>query len=127
MKTTLLTILCFAMMNIVKAQQYSELVNKELQFVQRNGSNTLYLANINGGIEVEGYDGDIIEIKAKIDVMAKTEVRLEEAKNAIQIAVIDRVDTIALFVTNPCSTYGKLVNWTTIKNQERSGDTTGIV
>ncbi len=99
----------------LQAQQHTETVNKELQFEKRNASNVLYLANISGHMDVEGYDGNVIQVEAKIKLMAKTQSRLDEAKESITIGVLDRMDTIAVYATNPCSTY-------TNERSERGGN-----
>lgn len=111
MKKTTITIgLLTALCSTVMAQQHNETVKKELQFEQKSQNNVLYLANISGHMEVEGYDGDIIQIEANMRLKAKTEKRMEEAKEAIKVAVIDRMDTLIVYTTNKCSTFGKRSN-----------------
>jgi hypothetical protein len=41
-------------------------------------------------------------------IRAKTEARLEKGKKEIQLGVIDRVDTLILFVEGPCLSFGKV-------------------
>ena len=91
----------------LQAQQHTETVKKELQFEKPNASNVLYLANISGHMDVEGYDGNVIQVEAKIKLMAKTQSRLDEAKESITIGVLDRMDTMAVYTTNPCSNYAR--------------------
>lgn len=108
MKKTTITIgLLLALVSTVLAQQHNETLKREYQFEKKSSNNVLYLANISGHMDVEGYDGDIIQVEAKIKLLAKTEARLEQAKEAIGIALLDRMDTMAVYSTNPCSTFGR--------------------
>jgi len=42
----------------VLAQDFSEKITKEFTFEKKGLNNTILLANINGDIRVEGYEGD---------------------------------------------------------------------
>ncbi len=96
----------------LNAQQHTETFKKELRFEHPSPTSVLYIANVSGSITVEGYDGDIIEVEAKRDIKAKTDAGLEEAKQLIKIAVIDGVDTLIVYSTQPCSTFGPVnENW----------------
>ncbi|HNP19106.1 MAG TPA: hypothetical protein PKL31_11765 [Fulvivirga sp.] len=96
----------------LNAQQHTETFKKELKFEKPTATSVLYIANVSGSIEVEGYDGDIIEVEAKRDIMAQSNTRLEEAKQLINVAVINRVDTLIVYTTQPCSTFGSVnENW----------------
>ncbi|MGE0588837.1 MAG: hypothetical protein AB7O48_09700 [Cyclobacteriaceae bacterium] len=89
------------------AQQFNETIKKELQFEKRGTSNALMIANINGHVRVEGYNGDKILLTVDKEIMAKTNERLEKGKTEIQLGVIDLVDTLIVYVKIPCSDFGR--------------------
>src|SRR5690606_912875 len=90
----------------LQAQSFTEKITKELSFGKSPDQNTLMVANINGDINVTGYDGDRIIIEVNKEVRAKTPARLEKGK-AVSLGVIDRADTIILYVDGICSSFRK--------------------
>src|SRR5258707_13260882 len=88
------------------AQMFSDKITRELKFEKVSESNTLILANINGSIKVQGYDGDKILIEAERIIRAKTEARLEQGKKEMQVQQIDRVDTLIVYVGGGCNHFG---------------------
>lgn len=89
------------------AQQFNETIKKELAFEKKSDKNALMIANINGSIKVEGYDGDKIVVEVNKEILAKTNDRLEKGKNEIQLGVIDLADTLILYVKGTCSDFGR--------------------
>lgn len=88
-------------------QQFTEKIAKELTFEKKTDKNALMIANINGHIKVEGYDGDKILIEVDKQIMAKTNERLEKGKNELQLGIIDLADTLILYVKGTCSDFGR--------------------
>jgi hypothetical protein len=106
MKKILLTI-CALVPGILMAQQFSEKINKELKFEKKTAATTLMILNVNGFVRVEGYSGDKILVEVNKQLYAKTDARLERGKAEIQLGVIDRADTIILYVQGVCNEFGK--------------------
>jgi DUF4097 and DUF4098 domain-containing protein YvlB len=88
------------------AQSFSEKITKEFTFEQKSNSNALIVANINGDIHVTGYSGDKIVVEVTRIINAKTEARLEKGKK-VTLGVIDRADSIILYVDGLCQGFGK--------------------
>lgn len=84
------------------AQTFTDNITKEIAFEKPSADNALMLSNINGGIKVTGYDGDKIVLEVTKTINAKTSERLERGKAEVQLGVIDRADTIILYVTDGC-------------------------
>lgn len=101
----------------LQAQQHTETVRKELKFEKPGINNVLYIANINGDIEVEGYDGATIQVEAYKKITAKSDARLEEGKKAIQVSVIDLMDTLIVYGSQPCCPFSQSYD----RSQERGG------
>jgi DUF4097 and DUF4098 domain-containing protein YvlB len=90
------------------AQSFTEKITKELTFEKKGTNNALMVMNINGDIKVEGYEGDKILVEVEKIVNGKTQARLEKGKAEIQLGVLDRADTILLYVQGVCNEFGKL-------------------
>ena len=68
-----------------QAQTHRETITKTLQFERTAPTNVLYVANINGNIRAEGYNGSTIQIEVVKKINAKTESWLEEAKALLEL------------------------------------------
>lgn len=90
------------------AQTFSEKITKELSFEKKGANNTVMIFNINGHVKVEGYGGDKILIEVEKRINAKTDARLAKGKEEIQLGVLDRADTLLVYVKGICSEFGKL-------------------
>src|SRR5689334_21008719 len=91
----------------VVAQDHTEKISKEFTLEKRSPANALIVANINGDIKVASYEGDKILVEVTKTIRAKTEARLQKGKTEVQLGVIDRVDTLVLFVEGPCLSFGR--------------------
>lgn len=103
---TIMVLVGFFAMN-VSAQVHTEKISKEFKFEKPGPANTLMVANINGHIKVQGYTGDKILVEVSKTIKAKTDARLEKGKNEIAVGVIDRADTIILFVDGICNKFSR--------------------
>src|SRR6188768_2932221 len=89
------------------AQTHTEKISREFVLEKKSPDNALIVANINGDVKVISYEGDKIVVEVTKTIRAKTEARLEKGKSEIQLGVIDRVDTLVLFVEGPCISFGR--------------------
>ncbi len=89
------------------AQIHEEKITRELAFEKKSPENTLMIFNINGDVKIEGYAGDKIIVEVNKKIRAKTDERLELGKTEIQLAVMDRADTLMLYVGGVCNEFGK--------------------
>ncbi len=105
----LLIILITLVPSILWAQSFKDVITRELAFEKKDAA-TLMVLNINGHVRVEGYTGDKVQVEVNRQIYGKTEARLELGKKEIQLGVIDRADTIILYVQGYCNNFGKLKN-----------------
>lgn len=89
------------------AQTFSEKISKEYTFEKKSVDNAVMVANINGHIKVEGYDGDKVLLVVDKQIRAKTAERLEKGKQQIQLGVLDLADTLIFYVEGTGSEFGK--------------------
>jgi hypothetical protein len=92
---------------VTYAQNFSEKLSKELAFEKKSTDNTLIVANMNGTVKVTGYDGDKIIVEVTKSISAKTETRLEKGKKEVSLGIIDRADTLILYVQAGCNQFGR--------------------
>lgn len=90
------------------AQTHTEKISRELSFEKRSPENALIVANINGDVKVTSYEGDKIIVEVNKTIRAKTDARLEKGKQEIQLGVIDRADTLVLYVEGICNTFSRV-------------------
>lgn len=88
-------------------QTHSEKISKEVAF-EKAGANTVMIANINGDVKVESYNGTKVLVEVTKTINAKTDARLEKGKQAIQLGIMDRADTLIFFVEGTCSSFLKV-------------------
>ena len=104
MKTKLLMLSLLAC-QAVFAQQFSEKITKEFTFEKPSADNALMIANINGDVKVVGYEGSKIQVEVTRSIYAKTDARLEKGKQELKLGVMDRADTIILYVQEGCDNF----------------------
>lgn len=107
MKKLLIILIVMTCIATGYSQQFNETIKKELTFEKKSDKNALMIANINGSIVVEGYDGDKVIVEVNKEIMAKTDGRLEQGKSEIQLGVLDLADTLILYVNGTCSEFGR--------------------
>jgi DUF4097 and DUF4098 domain-containing protein YvlB len=103
----ILTVALACLCGVALGQSQTEKINKELSFEVKGPANTLIVENINGSITVEGYSGSTVLIEVEKIIDGKTAARLEKGKAEIQLGVIDRADTLILYVKGVCSEFGR--------------------
>jgi hypothetical protein len=104
----LLSTICAILPGLLLAQSFNEKITRELAFEKKTQASTLIIMNIDGFVRVEGYSGDKVMVEVNKQIYAKTDARLEKGKTEIQLGVIDRADTILLYVQGVCNEFGKL-------------------
>jgi hypothetical protein len=103
MKSNLWIGLVMGVSSQLMAQTHTEKIVKEFSFEKTGAQNALMIANINGHIKVESYNGDKIQVEVTKNIQGKTQERLETGKTEIQLGVVDLADTIILYVNSPCN------------------------
>ena len=101
MRTRILSIALFVSF-AAAGQTFTEKISKELLFEKISASNALMISNIFGHVRVEAHSGPGIIVEVTKSINAKTEARLETGKSEVQLGIIDRADTIILYVKDGC-------------------------
>lgn len=77
-------------------------IRRSLKFINANdANNSLLVDNINGSIEVTGYDGDVVELVVHETITAESKRKIEEAKQKVRVDIEEEGDRILLFVDAP--------------------------
>ncbi len=93
MKKLFTVAMIIASMTASFGQKFAETVTKTIA-----PTKVLYVANVNGSINVESYSGSQIEISATKEFRAKSNNELEEMKQNITLALMEKVDTIFVYI-----------------------------
>jgi DUF4097 and DUF4098 domain-containing protein YvlB len=109
-KEILIALFTVATAGICAAQTFTETIKEERSFEKKATSNAVMIFNINGDVSVEGYNGDKIIIEVEKRIKGKTEARTQQGKEEIQLGIVDRADTVILYVKGVCNEFGKNLN-----------------
>src|SRR6478736_4983845 len=107
MKTKLIIILSLVAFQFGNAQTFTDKISKEYSFEKKGVQNALMVANINGDVNVTGYEGDKVIVEVTRTITAKTYERLEQGKAELTMGFIDRADTLLFFVEGGCNEFGR--------------------
>ena len=107
MKTTFIvwSIVCIAN-TISQAQSHTEKINKIIGFEKKSPQNAVLIYNIDGDVTVEGTSGDQVIIEVEKIINAKTTERLQLGKESVQLGILDRADTLILYVKGTGQEFG---------------------
>jgi DUF4097 and DUF4098 domain-containing protein YvlB len=82
--------------------------NQQRIYVRKErAENALMIANVNGNIKVQAYEGEKILVQVTKIIRAKTQERLERGKAEVALGVIDLADTIVLYIDGLCTRFLK--------------------
>jgi len=115
MKRIFLPLIGILFTGTLMAQNHTEKISREFTLEKKSLDNALIVANINGDVTVSSYEGEKIVVEVTKTIKAKTDARLEKGKSEIKLGVIDRADTLVLFVEGPCISFGRA-------NRKNNGD-----
>ncbi|MEK6780351.1 MAG: DUF4097 family beta strand repeat-containing protein [Bacteroidota bacterium] len=107
MKTKLIILINLVVLQFSNAQTFTDKITKELAFEKKSTENAIMVANINGDVNVTGYEGDKVILEVTRTITAKTQERLEQGKKELQLGSIDRADTLIFYVEGACNGFGK--------------------
>jgi DUF4097 and DUF4098 domain-containing protein YvlB len=89
------------------AQTFTETIKQELAFEKKGSNNAVMIFNINGDVSIEGYNGDKIVIEVEKRIKGKTQARLDKGKEEIQLGVVDRADSLIIYVKGVCDEFSR--------------------
>lgn len=93
---------------VATGQSFTEKITKEYAFEKRSADNAVIVSNINGHVNVIGYDGEKILVEVVKNIRGKTEARLEKGKQEVTLGVIDRADTLIFYIADGCNSFGEI-------------------
>ena len=85
----------------VSAQTHTEKISKTAGFDQLSANSIVYVQNINGSVQVEGYNGDQVQIEVKKTVKADNQAALDLGVKEIKVGVEEVGDTVFVFIDAP--------------------------
>ncbi|MFB0948265.1 MAG: hypothetical protein QMB24_19315 [Spirosomataceae bacterium] len=81
---------------------FSETISKEYSV---NFNTTLALYNLNGDVDIEGYDGNVVRVEIKKTISAQTEDLLNEGKRDFRLSFNKNSDSLIVYISEPWDTH----------------------
>lgn len=78
-----------------------EQIQKSLKFQDPAKPKTLQLDNVFGGIDIQGYDGSQVELVAQKTIKAKTQDKIQKAKEEVKLDIKESGGMIDIYVDGP--------------------------
>jgi len=111
LKLCVVLILC-GMVSVASAQRYKdkkynskETIKKELSFDRNSPDNIVVVDNVYGSIDVEGYNGNTIQVEVIKTVYADTQSDLQEGKDQIGVKTAKKDDAVYIYMDSPYSRF----------------------
>ena len=108
--TALLT-LCFVSCSLSAGVIERDTVKRSLKFGSASGSHRVLVDNVNGSINVVGYDGSDVELVACRKINAESDDRMEQAKREVTLDIREESDRILIYVDAPWRRNNGSVNY----------------
>jgi hypothetical protein len=91
-----------------KAEKKEE-IRKTLKFPDPTGRKELTVDNIYGSIQLEGYDGNEVQLLANKTIKARSKDRIERAEEEVELEINQDGNSLELYVDGPfrCNNQGK--------------------
>ncbi|MGB3586607.1 MAG: DUF4097 family beta strand repeat-containing protein [Tunicatimonas sp.] len=83
--TTLFTIIISSVAWTLAPLSHQETITRSLKFSENSTDNELWLKNIQGNVTVIGYEGETVEISVEKTIEARTQDRLQQGIDEIQL------------------------------------------
>lgn len=102
-----ISILALAGSTLAGDVEKTEKIEKTLRFKDPKAKNLLIVDNVFGSITVTGYDGDEVLVKAEKTIHAKSDKKVEEAREEVYLDIAEEDDLIELYVDGPFRDSGR--------------------
>lgn len=76
-------------------------IEKTIRFPSATPDNILEIYNINGSLDVEGYDGQEVVVVVELTISAKTQAQLHKGKGELTLGVLEDDSAIVLYNKAP--------------------------
>lgn len=102
MKNLMLILICFSAFGRAMAAETEQIkFERTLSFPSTSPNNILEIYNINGGLEVEGYDGKEVIVEVVLTITAKNTALLAKAKSELSLGVLEDDSALVLYNKAP--------------------------
>ncbi len=108
---TLLSVLSIYFLSTLKvnAQKgkfpHSEIIKKEITIQNLTENNLLFLGNVSGSIDIEGYEGNTIEFELKKNINSSSKKETLRGIDEIKLKVLELNDKIFIYMDSPYTTF----------------------
>ncbi|NIV92295.1 hypothetical protein GWN42_05700 [candidate division KSB1 bacterium] len=82
-------------------EEVSEKIEKTLTFSDPSGRKEIVVDNVNGSIDVTGYEGQDVKLLVHKTIFARSPSRIERAQEEVRLDIAERDNVIDLYVDGP--------------------------
>ena len=93
-----------------------EKIQRTLKFTNPSRPGELIVDNVFGSIEVNGYDGQDVQLLVHKTIKARSQDRIQKAKDEVQLEITEDGNTIDLYVDGPFRCQNKRGQWAKWRN-----------
>ncbi len=102
MKKLYIIIFLVGCFGFAKASETEKIkIEKTLRFPSTSPDNVLEIYNINGSLQIEGYDGQEVIATVELTLTAKTKVLLEKGKSEMTLGILEDDSALVLYNKAP--------------------------
>lgn len=93
---------CLVLLHVpLHAQEQKDEIRKNLKFRSTGELNWLEVDNVNGSIQVTGYDGDEVQMLVHRTIWGRSEEKIQQAKDDVVLDIEENGNQIILYVDAP--------------------------
>ncbi|MEQ9374233.1 MAG: hypothetical protein RIG68_03605 [Imperialibacter sp.] len=102
MKNLLLIIFLIGCFGYARATETEKIkIEKTLKFATPSPDNVLEIYNINGSLQIEGYDGQEIMVTTELTISGKTQALLDKGKSEMSLGILEDDSALVLYNKAP--------------------------
>jgi hypothetical protein len=100
-------LLCAMMSASVEAQEFKETTNKKIELLSDPDTHTLTVHNVQGSVEIEGYEGTAIIMEVEKIITAGDKAQIERGKKDIDVKVLQKQVNTVVYLLSPYAHYNE--------------------
>lgn len=93
--------ICLFIAGTMQAQKHTETIREEVRFPGQSSDNLLVVYNVEGSVEVEGYNGNTVQVVGDLEIKGNNMRQLEQGKAEISMKVTSHDDIIYVYLDSP--------------------------
>jgi hypothetical protein len=107
---TILFLVCAWMSISVQAQEFTQTINKEITLRSNLDTHTLTVHNVQGSVEIEGYEGTAIVLEVEKVIKASDKAQIEMGRKDVDVKVLENPGNTVVYLLSPYAHFNEQTN-----------------